>query len=298
MIRLPEGLGPGSTGHGGWQYAIDALAPLCSPDGLLFDDWIERTFLRRAHPAPWREPWIGVAHTPFEDERVARLRSHPAFLASLPFLVGLVTLSAILAEDWRRVLAVPAKAVRYPAAIPAARFDPDAYRAKPTVVQVGGTLRHVRAIYALPVPRGVTKVYLRAFEWIARREAAEPDVGSVGETVVLGHLPRPEYETLLLASVVFMHLKAAAGSTTLVECIARTTPVLVNRLRATEEYLGRDYPLFYNELSEAPRLLTTERVRAAHAYLAAMDRSWLDPGVFREQVADFVGRLARSPRAI
>lgn len=55
-----------------------------------------------------------------------------------------------------------------------------------------------------------------------------------------------KYEELLSSSVVLLKLKGAGGCTTVIECIARNIPIVVNRLPALEEYLGKNYPLFYD----------------------------------------------------
>jgi hypothetical protein len=65
-----------------------------------------------------------------------------------------------------------------------------------------------------------------------------------------------------------------------VECIVRATPLVVNRLPALEDYLGRDYPLFYEHIADAHRLLDRAALRRGHAYLADMDKSVLEPKRF------------------
>ena len=75
----------------------------------------------------------------------------------------------------------------------------------------------------------------------------------------------------------------ASASNTVVECLARGTPLLVNRLPAVEEYLGTDYPLFYADLRQAAAFAQDiGRLRAAHEHLVACPtRAKLDPARFR-----------------
>jgi hypothetical protein len=40
---------------------------------------------------------------------------------------------------------------------------------------------------------------------------------------------------------------------TKVECIIRGTPVIVNKIGGVSEYLGDNYPLYFNSLDEVPR---------------------------------------------
>jgi hypothetical protein len=62
---------------------------------------------------------------------------------------------------------------------------------------------------------------------------------------IIQKLSDPEYDTLLSKTVVFLNLVDAVAVNTVIECIIRRTPVILNRLPATEEYLGKGYPLFY-----------------------------------------------------
>ena len=57
-----------------------------------------------------------------------------------------------------------------------------------------------------------------------------------------------EYDDLLSKNIIFIDLYDASANTVVVECIARKTPLLVTRLDAVIEYLGKDYPLYFDNL--------------------------------------------------
>ena len=65
-------------------------------------------------------------------------------------------------------------------------------------------------------------------------------------------IPPDAYNYLLERCVVVENFTSCVGSTTITECISRGTPIITNRLPAIEEYLGKDYPLFYQD---SPRRL-------------------------------------------
>lgn len=96
-------------------------------------------------------------------------------------------------------------------------------------------------------------------------------------------LPNDEYDVLLSENVVFLDLYDASANNTIIECIARGTPVLVNPLEAVVEYLGKNYPLFFNSLTEAADKLKDESlIKRAHEYLLECEtRSKLDGNYFR-----------------
>jgi beta-1,4-mannosyl-glycoprotein beta-1,4-N-acetylglucosaminyltransferase len=87
-----------------------------------------------------------------------------------------------------------------------------------------------------------------------------------------------EYDELLSKNIVFIHLFDAAANNTVLECIIRNTPIIVNRIEAVVEYLGEDYPLYFNELSEVPDLLN--KVEQAHIYLKNMDKTSISMDYF------------------
>jgi hypothetical protein len=77
-----------------------------------------------------------------------------------------------------------------------------------------------------------------------------------------------EYDDLLSRSAVFVDLMDCSANNVIVDCIARGTPLLINRHPAAEEYLGADYPLFYDGMEMADGLLRDDaRLRAASVHM-------------------------------
>jgi hypothetical protein len=84
----------------------------------------------------------------------------------------------------------------------------------------------------------------------------------------LTRLSGAAYDELLSKAVVFLDLIDASAVTTIVECMVRGTPLLVNRLPAVVEYLGTDYPLYFETLEEAAtKLSNPTSVQAAHRHI-------------------------------
>ena len=55
------------------------------------------------------------------------------------------------------------------------------------------------------------------------------------------------------------------------ECIVRNTQILINNLPAMRENLGNNYPLFYDDIETAGKLLTRERIIEARNHLKNLD---------------------------
>lgn len=105
---------------------------------------------------------------------------------------------------------------------------------------------------------------------------------------IIPTISNDDYDTLLSQNIVYLKLWDAAAVNTIIECIVRNTPVLVNRLPATEEVLGVDYPLFMptDDVDDIPRWLTITRIMDAFVYLRSMDKTYLESEYFLQMITN------------
>jgi hypothetical protein len=75
---------------------------------------------------------------------------------------------------------------------------------------------------------------------------------------VLTKLSNKDYDALLSSSVVFLDLFDSAAVNTVIECIVRNTPVIINKTAGVVEMLGHDYPAYYD--NTLPQYMIDERV--------------------------------------
>jgi hypothetical protein len=287
----------------GWAYAMRSLSPLGRDDGVLLDGFVEEnfgwrdslnwdaTFDARAKGdrdaivhgneglVPYQEPWLGFMHVPpdmprwFDSRQVPEsILSKAIWLDSLPHCRGLYCLSQAHATWLQERVDVPVTALVHPTEQTALNFDPDAFlnSAPAMVVQVGWWLRRLHSIYELPT-RTYKKVFLKPKNLDPylryERRLIRFDAG-YDSAEVMQFLADDAYDKLLSKSVVFMHLYASSANNALVECIVRATPVLVNPLESVREYLGDDYPLYFETLEEAARKVEDRSlVLRAHEHL-------------------------------
>jgi len=74
---------------------------------------------------------------------------------------------------------------------------------------------------------------------------------------------------------------------TLIESIVRNTPIVINPLPAVIEYLGPDYPLYYQNLGQATKLLNDEsRLLAGHKYLVSLNKDELKLDYFIQKLLE------------
>lgn len=115
----------------------------------------------------------------------------------------------------------------------------------------------------LPTPADWQK-YRIASSW----ERHQQD--STDTVVVVDRQPDAKLHQLLADSVVFLYLINAEENETVLDCIAHQTPVIVNQAPSTVEYLGSQYPLFYDTLEDISgrALLEEDKLEEAKQYLA------------------------------
>jgi tetratricopeptide (TPR) repeat protein len=260
---------------------------------------------------PYREPWVGFLHNPplmppwfHPEESPQAIFAKPVWRDSLEYCAGLFALSEYAGEWLRKATGKPVSVVLHPTETPDVRFDFERFLANPAkrIVQIGWWPRRLGAIDRLPIPKGNALGYtklrlvpgffsgaagylgkLRQQEFL-REGPPRPEYAE--NTVEREHLPDEDYDRLLAENIVFVDLYDASANNAVIECLARATPILVNRLPAVEEYLGADYPLYFSDHAEAAaKALDLGRLRAAHDYLLASEiRRRLDGDSFRRGI--------------
>ena len=93
-----------------------------------------------------------------------------------------------------------------------------------------------------------------------------------------------EYDQLLTENIVFVDFFDAAANNTILECIARNTPIICKKTEATVEYLGKDYPLYFDNLDEVYELLDINNIKKGFEYLKIMDKKDIQIDYFIEKL--------------
>jgi glycosyltransferase involved in cell wall biosynthesis len=243
-------LTPWQHHRGGWKHVCRLLFEHLHCDegvrviGSVEDEVAERKIIA--------EPWVGFVHqVPRHNLRwfpdLERLLKDECWKASLQNCLGIFVLSTYVKNYLQsQGCPVPIARLFYPveATDRLFSFERFANEKRMRLVCVGEFLRNFQAFYDLNAP-GFSKQLLvhEGFKWdsIAPNDSVLP----------LGRVSDQQYDDLLTDSIVFLNLFDAPANTTVVECIARNTPILINRLPGVVEYLGDDYPFYYDSMEEA-----------------------------------------------
>lgn len=324
MIRLISSPPMGAGIHrDGWPAVLSTLSEIASPDGILLDDYVERTYLhppRELEDFVPREAWIGVFHYPPDvpawfarEARLEGIQTIARWVAARRQLKLGIAFAPNIARWVRAEFAVPCLLLRHPATIPDLGWNEGRFRANPrkALIQAGTFLRNTAAIHQVrDCPAWLRRVHLRPeIQWsplmdeLCRRHWA-PSRRLFSGVEIWSRLDNQKYDEALSQNLVFTELIAGGANNVVLECIARNAPIILNRSEAAEFYLGPGYPLFFDHFEHVADLLNVEQITRAHEWLKRMDKAWLERSFFRDtlraQLAASEGiansRIARADR--
>lgn len=273
----------------GWNFVIQNLLRNIEhqQDALGFDCFMEKTFVwNYGQEASGRQKaWFGITHRPtqipdfYDWKSKVHFYQSPFFNVYAETLCGLITVSSDHADYLRTLFDIPIKSLLHPTNHNVKSWNQDCLNNEEIrIVQVGSWLRKMHSIFRLP--RGKYRKSILASrdqlfnnvrfigergELVKGRMYNERDYDSVD---FIGFLDDKEYDYLLANSIVFLDMFSSTANNTVLECIARKTPIVVRKLPSTVEYLGKDYPLFFDDLKQASELASDKNLLLkAHEYL-------------------------------
>lgn len=120
--------------------------------------------------------------------------------------------------------------------------------------------------------------------------------------MVLPRLDNSDYDNMLTENIVFINLIDASACNTLIECVVRHTPIIINKHPAVVEVLGHHYPLYYNKdepngisynyfqmNKEIDDLLNIKGIiLKAHNYLKKLDKTPFSIDCFIDNLKDII----------
>jgi hypothetical protein len=273
----------------GWNWVRDQVAAhfVSVPGNVLLDFFVERSFFWNPNPAEkgnfqFNRDWVGFVHTTPHESKVYEnkgqnlvcLLEDLGFQRSLPRCRGLVVLSesnrVYLIEYLKKLgWSIPVFRTFHPN-IPIDLSYADSVGSKERksledkVFHIGWHLRSFAAFARLKVDkhRKVLLVPKKISTEYFIREVVNKDLALAGLKPIEEYVDHfytasnEEYQKILRWGVIFNQYLEPAGSNLISECINAEASLMINRHSAFEEYLGQDYPLFFDDEVSADELMT------------------------------------------
>lgn len=303
----------------GWQYVYESLYDNHSEHAPLLDMAVERTFIWNrdyfslAGITPYKKPWVGFIHHTFYDKvqnNLHVLLAEPLFIESLKTCKALVVMSEYLAQQLRdRLPGTRVSVVTHPTELHVPKWEKKKYLSndKKRIVHVGYWLRDVNFFHTVHVPFRFTKTFLKAkfgdtVSRISHGGLCSGELCGVGgvsrdpfnieslhaltlTSDILDTLDNDQYDELLTKNIVMIKLLDASAVNTVIECLARGTPIMINPHPAVVEVLSDKYPLYYeSEQDILHKLKDDTLVLEAHRFLKSMEKTKLDIKTFERDL--------------
>jgi len=306
----------------GWPWVLRHLETIHSNNGILFDDFFEQNFCYKNKPTVYKKPWVAIFHHPKEipsfgnyRENLSAVFEMPEFKQSAKNLKLAIALSDDLAEWLTKQLDCKVISLKHPINTKHSEYwDYDEWVENKKLCQIGFYLRNTRLVEQVPEMEGVEINRLWSnMEWLKNYDTkvmkhwenhftdSLVDYQDSYFTCRYNHRSAEDvsaefalpsaYDEILRTNVVIADYFACSASNVILECIAKNTPIMVNRLPAIEQYLGKDYPLFFTHPEEIPGLMN--RVKEAHLYLKNMNKDDLDIDYFKKEILKEVNKIKR-----
>ena len=266
------------THTAGWSYVIESIKELHGNTDVKFEGFLERNFFWEKYKnikdgkLPFKNKWVGVIHNPmthpFEKEDVDttnKLLRSIVFMKSLETCKGLYVLSNDLKKKIEgKVGNVPVEFLYHPTIFPKVTFDWDKFldNKEKLIVNIGSWSRKHSSIFLLKKPKHFKKVSITPLvlneEKLNKLIKKEEEYNKIklsndhyNSVEKIGYQTLDEYNELLSKNVVFTDFYDISASNLVVECIVRNTPILIRKHNAVVDYLGEEYPFYYETLEEA-----------------------------------------------
>ena len=294
------------TFRGGWTSVINKLI-----EAKFFSENSNNSFLDilEQHFGPMKEKffknrWTGIIHlTPngppyLYSENIAFLFSNNYFLESLDNRHTLFSLSPYVSNYLQNEFEKIQKPIniitlKHPVVqeniIPFS-FEKFKENSDKRLIQIGQQYRKMTSIYIVNVPDNYKKMWLtgtrdiKKINIIMRMEQTYLNMyisPEIEQTVIKYYTQTyEEYDEYLSKNIVFIDLFDAAANNTVLECIVRKTPLIINKIPGVVDYLGENYPLYFSNLEEISSLLDEEKLLEAHEYLKTIDTKSLEIDYF------------------
>jgi hypothetical protein len=171
-------------------------------------------------------------------------------------------------------------------------FDFNLFTQNRQIIHIGWQLRNFKKFIDLKLPQDFFKTILikTGFEkeWDNMSHNYELDAAHKEYITILKELKNADYEKIFVNSCVFLYLEDCVVTNTVLECMKFNTPVIINKLPSIVEYLGENYPLYYENDVDLANLKNSNyllaSIKKAAEYLQNMDKSHISEKTFYDKV--------------
>lgn len=255
---------PWSHHHSGWPFCVNSLRKNFHDENgvLLYTNGVLQEIIqnKKTH----HKDWIGFIHATPDERFENDLKNNPYCLESLKNCKGLFALSKYV-ENFIKTNTknIITDTIFLAVECPRFYFNFESYKKNKNkkIIMAGHWLRDFDFFYHLN-GQNHQKFILQCTNQKHPKEIS-----------CIPYLEPDDFEKIFIDNIMFLCLKDASANNFVIECIVRNTPILINELPATKEYLGKEYPLFYKNTKEAEsKMQDLDLIKKSHEYLLNLNK--------------------------
>jgi hypothetical protein len=179
---------------------------------------------------------------------------------------------------------------------PHLNFDFDKFLDRRSIVHVGWWLRNFKTFADFAVPESFRKMIIVKNDfhesWIPFSQNL-----NLSNVDIYEEMDATQYENIMRSSCIFVDLEDCVANNTILECIKFNTPVITRRNPHIEEYLGFEYPLYFETNEDLIKLLDENellaKIEKAHLHMKNMDKSHVSLETFNKKLMYELQKLER-----
>lgn len=260
--------------------------------------------------SPIKKEWYGILHYTdelphiFNGQNASDVIRHAS--NSIQNCKGIIVLSDYLKKHIKRILPnIPVYMIKHPIEEIKSKFSLSNFikNKNYNLIQLGLQYRKVSTIYKIKVeyPKiwlSGTKNKKRLLNILMKElNYLNDSITQESYTKVLTMFTQTikEFDDLLLNNIVIIPLWNASANNAVLECLEMNIPVFITRMPAVEEYLGKEYPMFYTDISEVEKVINNvellhQKYRETHEYLLSIDKSDIKLEHFNSELLKIIVR--------
>ena len=240
------------------------------------------------------KPWIGIIHYPeftkemnYESfESIPNILQSNTFKESYKYCRGIITLSYFLKIYLQKNLIdyeynIPISVLYHPTNFSCKLFNFKYFIANKNkkIIQIGFWMRKMNTIYNIKTDKFIKYWLPGGSYWREMFNQIYPnhqEYYNDKSIIIKMYLNDNEYDTLLSENIALIDIFNSSANNTVLECIARNTPLLATYHPAIVEYLGEDYPLYFKSIDELNNIINSDtfisKIKLSYNYLLNMNK--------------------------
>lgn len=246
----------------GWGYIIDVLKSRLTlkENAPVLDTWADSYHDDHQLDLLENNQWVGILHSVTSEAlafNLNRFFSSQVYNECGDNCILLLTTSEHSRKYCLSKTSIPVKTLLHPKPDTGHYFDLDFYLSQPILRHSGFFGRNIEKFIYF-------NSNIRKVIYCDRPHRAKIYLNSLknNQSIIFrdGYLQAEDYINIFTRSIGFSFYDDCSASTAILEHIMTHTPVLVNRIPPIVEYLGEDYPMYLDDLSENADKLLMDRI--------------------------------------